>query len=187
MNIHFNLLPPAQKKHLATQKVLRTIIENEMYIVAVMIVFVLALLAMYVIVYGDANTVTTQQQQAKQESAYQEVTDIRQTFVATHKDVTARAAMVKRHYQWARIIDVMNTTMADGVSVEDLSSQDNVVTIRATAQRREDVVALKDKFRAVQRNEKPCFTNLNVPEADLAAPTNLMFTMTFTIDPVCLH
>ena len=58
MRIQFNLLPPAQKKHLATQRVLRSIVENEVYIVVVMIVFVLALLSIYIIVDGDTNTIT---------------------------------------------------------------------------------------------------------------------------------
>ena len=152
-----------------------------------MAVFVLALLAMYIIVYSVANTGTTAQQRVQQVPAFQEVVTIRQTFAETPKDVRARTAMGKRHYQWTRIIDTINTAMVSGVSVEDLSSHDNVITMRATAQRREDVVALKEQFRLVEWKGKSCFTELTVPEADLAAPTNLVFTMTFTIDPVCLH
>lgn len=187
MRIQFNLLPPAQKKHLATQRVLRSIVENEVYIVVVMIVFVLALLSIYIIVDGDTNTITAEQQRAQQDPAYREAMDIRQLFVATHKDVATYTTMTKRHYHWARVIESMNGNMVSGVSVEELSSQDNLVTMRATAQRREDVVALKDKFRAVMWQDKPCFTDLTVPEADLAAPTDLVFTMTFRVDAACLR
>lgn len=188
MRIHFNLLPPAQKKHLATQKVLRSIIESEIYVVAVCVVFVLTLLSMYIVLDGEADAMYMAQQHMYQDPAYREVAATREMFAATHKDVALRSVMTKNHYRWARVIDAMNTAMADGVFVDELSSADNVVTLRATARRREDVVALKERFRAVRHNDgTPCFTDLTVPESDLAAPTDVTFTMTFRVDPQCLR
>jgi hypothetical protein len=104
-----------------------------------------------------------------------------------HQKVDSLAVLQEKHYNWSRVFVLMSENMIDGVIVEELTTADNHIKLRAVADKRETVVSLKEKMRDVQWEQYKCFENVVVPESELAKPTNLTFTMTFDINIICLQ
>lgn len=187
MKIWFNLLPAQQKKHLHTQKVLRMIMEQEIYLAITLGFFVACLFGMYIILKTEATITKNVEKDLMGHMGYKEVVDIQGQFKDVHKKMAQLEEMEKKQFHWSRILILMSESMVDGVRVEEYSSADNRFQMRAVAQTRDQVVMIKEKFRNAQLSGVTCFENITVPESDLAAPKDVVFTMSFDINLMCLQ
>ena len=187
MKIRFNLLPLQQKKHLHTQKVLRMIMEQQIYTGIVVGFFIMGLLAMYILLRTEAIFTKEVEQGMFDRLGYQEIIDIHEKFKSTHKKMASVEDIQKKHYHWSRVFVFLSENIVDGVTVEEFSTVDNHVKLRAVADKRETVVLMKEKMRDVKWSEKQCFENIVVPESDLATPVNVAFSMTLDVNVNCLY
>jgi ribosomal protein L31E len=187
MKIRFNLLPQQQKDHLYTQKILRMIVEQEIYVIIVFGVLTLSLFAIYFLLKSEAGLLQGVEQQLIDQNGYQEIIDIHSEFKKVKRTTSEVNKILDGHFNWSRVLIMLSENINEKIIVDEFSTVDNQVKMRATAQTREDVVVLKEKFRDVSWNEKKCFENIVVPESDLASPKNVVFTMTFDINIACLR
>lgn len=186
MKIRFNLLPESQKKHLRIQKILRTIMEQEIYIVIIIGILIFSLFAMYFLLKTESSIMKDVEAQIMAQSGYAEIADIHNKFKDVHAKMTRIDALDKESVHWSKFFILLSEKLEDDVRVNSLSIKNDSATINALAGTRESVVELKERMRAAQIDGQVCFEDVVVPESDLAKPTDVIFTMTFKINLACL-
>ncbi|PID52333.1 MAG: hypothetical protein CR972_02550 [Candidatus Moraniibacteriota bacterium] len=186
MKIHFNLLPESQKEHLRTQKVLRTIMEQEIYILIVFSIAFLSLFAIYFLLNAETNVMKEIERDITDKRGYNEVVEIHQKLKDVHVQLDNIDALNKKMIDWSKFFVLLSDNFPESVSVNKLSISAEKVSISAIAETREDIVDLKARMKEVKIDGKQCFQKINVPESNLAAPTDVKFDMTFNINLACL-
>ncbi len=187
MKIKFNLLPLQQKEHLRIQQILRSILEQEIYITIVFGVLTLSLFGIYFILKSEAGLLKAVEEKFTEQSGYQEITSIHEEFKDVHQVIKDVTKTLDGHVNWSRVLIMLSENVDEQIIIESITTTDNQMQIHAIAKTREDVISLKEKFREVKRNEQTCFENIVVPESDLALPKNVSFTMTLDVNVACLR
>lgn len=186
MKIRFNLLPENQKKHLRVQKVLRTVMEQEIYIVIIVGILILSLFAMYFLLNTEALIMKGVETQIMAQSGYSEIADIHKKFTDVHAMMNHVSALEKKNIEWSHFFILLSEKLDEDITVNSLTVKEGGITMQALAGTRENVVDLKERFRDTEVNGEKCFQDIVVPESDLAKPINVTFTMTFKINLACL-
>lgn len=187
MKIRFNLLPESQKKHLRTQKMLRTIMEQEIYVVIVLVVLILSLFAMYFLLKTEASIMKEVESEIMARSGYAEVLKMHEKFKDVHKTMNRVDKLNKEGVYWSRFFELLSAEVADAIVVQSVKVTGNHAVIGAVAQTREDVVKMKERFRETKVGEVACFENIVVPESNLAAPRDVAFVISFDVNVACLQ
>ena len=187
MKIRFNLLPESQKEHLRTQKNLRTIMEQEIYILIVLSILVVSLFAMYFLLKTEASIMKQVEQELIAQSGYGEVVEIHKKFEGVHMQMDYIDSLEKKIVNWSRFFDFLSENISNKIVVSNLSVSGGHVTLKAVADTREDVVELKEAMGAVDFDGEKCFDKIIVPESQLAAPVNVSFSMDFDLNMTCLE
>ena len=186
MKIRFNLLSPEQKKHLHTQKVFRVFMEQELHIIVILLLLVLGLFAMYFVLKTETNAMDEVAKKITENEQYQEIAQIREKFATIHKQVSRLERLHKNHNHWSQFFILLSENIPQTVMVESVEADKEKAIIHALALTREDVILMKEKFGNVEHNGEKCFTDIVVPESELTVPVDVLFTMTFKINTVCL-
>ncbi len=186
MKIRFNLLPGKQKKHLQTQKAFRIVEEQQIYLIVVLLFLGLSLFAMYFILKVEtsimqdvANAVTKQEQ-------YKEISAIHDKFTTVHKQMNATEKLVNNHTEWSELLITLSENIPQNIIINSVKTNGAVITIKALADTRGDVIFMKETFRDIKRNDIACFSEIVVPESELTVPVDVLFTMTFKVNLECL-
>jgi hypothetical protein len=186
MKIRFNLLPEAQKKHLQTQKFLRMIIEQEIYILVVIGIFVLSLYGMFFIIKTEVLLTQGVERRLVDQNGYDGILNIHALFKDTHVKVNMIDDLRSQQVVWSQLLTTLSDMIPESIVVESLSTSGTRITIVARAQTREDVVTFKDRLGEATMSDVQCFEQISVPESDLVAPTNVTFTISFTVNRACV-
>lgn len=187
MKIRFNLLPLQQKKNLRMQKMLRMIMEQEIYLGIVVGFFLASLFAMYILLSTEASITKEIEESYNDRLGYREISGIHDKFKSVHKKIARIEELHDKHYHWSRLFALMSENLVDGIVIEEVVTSDTQIRVRATADTREQVVSMKEQYRNIAFNGITCFENVSVPEADLATPKNITFNMSFSINISCLQ
>jgi Tfp pilus assembly protein PilN len=187
MKIRFNLLPENQKEHLRMQKNLRTIMEQEIHVLIIVGILVLSLFAIFFLLKTEAMIMKDVEDEIMQKSGYGEVLQIHDKFKETHEKMNTVNVLEKKSVKWSRFFHILSENIDQAIRIDSLKITDGHAVIEGVADTREDVVSLKEKIAQITQNEKKCFDKIAVPEAQLAVPVNVKFTISFNIDLTCLE
>lgn len=187
MKIRFNLLPEDQKEFLRTQKNLRTIMEQEIYMIIIFGILVISLFSIYFLLKTEAMIMEQVESGIITQSGYGEVLEIHKKFKDVHAQMDSIDALKKDEIFWSKFFSILSNEIDDSIIVGDMSVSGTHVSMKAVAQTREDVVALKSRIGSAEVNGEKCFQGISVPESDLAAPKNVAFSIGFDINLHCLQ
>ncbi len=187
MKIRFNLLPDTQKNHLKTQKTLRTVMEQEIYILIVIGIFVLSLYGVFFVLKTESTLMHNVEEQLSTQGEYAHVVDMHTLFQQTDARVVRIERMQSHQVKWSQFFDIISNVFTQHISVEHIKTNGTQLNIYAQANTREDVVDLKNRLNAYVVDDVHCFEDVVVPESDLVAPEDVLFTVSFTINKECLY
>ncbi|MEN8252419.1 MAG: hypothetical protein ABFQ53_02475 [Patescibacteria group bacterium] len=186
MKIRFNLLPPKQKKHLRMQKVFRTIVEQEIQIAVLLVFVVISFTGMFLVLRTETSIMQEVSENVKQEESYKKVATMYDRFANVHDKLDDVEKLTQGHIVWSKILILFSENIPDSIIVNSTSTSNTTIVMNAVGDTREDVVSLKETFEEITHNDVKCFENVAVPEAQLAVPRNVKFTMSFKVNLECL-
>ncbi len=186
MKIRFNLLPKKQKKHLRIQKILRTIMEQEIHIMILFLFLVVGLFAMSFILTTETNIMQEVKAEVVEQKQYKDITEIHSKFKDIHKKINSVNALMNNHVKWSQLFVILSENVSKYVVVNTIKVNNDTIIIKGIADTREDVMDMKDVFSNIMHNDVNCFDSIVVPETELTVPIDLSFTMTLKINLKCL-
>lgn len=186
MKIRFNLLPESQKEYLRTQKNLRTVMEQEIYMMIVFGILVLSLFAMYFLLKTEAIIMKKVESDIVAQSGYEEVLEMHKQFTGVHAQMDNINSLSKSDVIWSKFFSMLSDTIDENIVINSLKIEGSHASMAAVAGTREDVVSMKEQLGSVEVDGKKCFENITVPEANLAVPKNVSFSVGLDINLACL-
>ncbi|MEA3323130.1 MAG: hypothetical protein U9Q12_02815 [Patescibacteria group bacterium] len=185
MKIRFNLLPEKQKKHLHTQKVFRIVMEREIYVLILLMFLILSLFAIYFVLKTEMSIMQGTKDEIVQREQYKEIAVMHENFSSVHKKMALVDQLKKEQISTSRFLIMLSENISQNVVINSVVADENKVVIKAIADTREDVVAMKEEFRNIKYNDVQCFSDIVVPESELTAPVDVTFTMTSKVNLEC--
>jgi len=186
MKIRFNLLPKKQKKHLYIQKILRTIMEQEIHVMILFLFLVVGLFSMSFILTTETNIMQEVKVKVVEQEQYKDITETHNKFKDIHKKINSVNVLMNDHVKWSQLFVILSENISEYVTVKSIKVNSNTIIINGVADTREDVMDMKDMFSNIVYNDVNCFDSIIVPETELTVPVNLLFTMTLKINLECL-
>ena len=83
--------------------------------------------------------------------------------------------------------DRVSMLRGDTIRVTAIHTSSRQVIVEGIAKTRNDVVLLKKTFEQVAIGEEPCFSNVDVPEADLVTARDASFSVEMILSEACMR
>ncbi len=186
MRISFNLLPEKQKKHLHVQKIFRIIIEQEIHFMILFLFLIFGTFAIFFILKTEINIMQNIRTKLVEQEQYKSVLKTHKQFKDIHKKMNMIERLANNHVRWSQLFIILSENVSKYISIDSIKTDEDMVTIVAVADTREDVVKMKDVFSNIKINDINCFSDIVVPESQLAVPVDVTFTMTLKVNLECL-
>jgi len=186
MKIRFNLLPNKQKKHLHIQKILRTIMEQEIHLMILFLLLLLGLFAIFFILKTETDVMQGIKTEVVEQEQYKDILKRHKEFKDVHVRMDAVDQLLGNNVKWSQLFIILSENISKHITVDAIKINNNTITIKAIADTREDVVMMKETFSNVVNNDINCFDDIIVPESELTVPVDVGFTMTLKVNLKCL-
>ncbi len=186
MKIKFNLLPKKQKRYHDMNFLFHYYSKCFTPIQMVFLFLIGGLFAVYFILKTEISVMEEVKSSVTENERYKKVAVMHDEFIEVNKKVDLINKLDKNHLKWSRMIIFLSETVPSSIVIESIKTTNDSVSIKAQANTRESVVEFKNALKDMEYDEKKCFTNVVVPEEQLATPVDIFFTMTFKINLDCL-
>lgn len=118
------------------------------------------------------------------ESQAQALADIA-AYEAAFRDANTKSSelanILDKHVSWTEFFHALDESVPAGVTVTNMLSKDNELTISGTAKNRETLLDFQNRM-----NDSSCFSDASVPLSDLLEKQDIDFALSANIQDTCL-
>jgi len=187
MKIALNLLPEDQKKHLREQYIFRSILQEEIYIISIIIIFFFGLFGVHLVLSSEVRLLEQQVKHQENNTQAHEIETAHQLFRDVSKDVDTLYTLSKNHLSWAPLLKKISATVGRDVRIDGIHQKDGQLKIEGVAHTRQDAVELKEAIAEITIGDVKCFSDITIPAKDLVTAVDTHFVLTAMIATECIR
>lgn len=186
MKITLNLLPEEQKAYLRKQRLFSVVMQQIVYIVVLLMIFVGILFAVDIVLDAQINGQKSALENRQGEKAYKDLTEMQVLFKATNKQASMVDRVQQHHFQWSVLMAYLEESIVGGIEFESINTEGSEVKIIGFARSREALTGQMESLRGIYMEDIECLIDVQAADDDLFKKENFDFTITFTVNEQCL-
>jgi hypothetical protein len=182
MKIRINLVPPYKKEEIKKAYQLRTVFRWESELLGVAVLFIAMLVSMsYVLkinltaVSSAASMATRNNEQYKTIEKYDNEVKGMNEFIGNINKIQ------NSQLYWSKFLLKFNDKVPLGITINKILTNNYSISVLGTADTRDTLISFRENIK-----NDDCFTDINLPLADLVSRENVEFQMDFKIKKECL-
>ncbi len=185
MKTLLNLLPE-EKKELVQNRLRSRFLLWQLFLLFLLEIFYLTILISIFLILDfqlqslekiAEDTARSSQGEEKQLDSYEK------KFLEVNETVDLIGSVDRSHLYFSQIFVLLDTLLPSGVTINNLSTKDYMVSLSGRAEKREDLLLLEEKLKGAE----DCIGNVNIPLSNLFSQEKIDFQMDFTVTPECLR
>ncbi len=174
-----NLLPKSKQKELSRERLFFALTVAGCIAVLVLLVGFVAQIAVSIYLNDTSSRVETEIEEVKKTANKTENAAVKQKILAANAQIEDFAQLSDKSPQWSEVLKAFIKHVPSGIKVTSFSANADTkeVTIVGFSPTRDAVIDLYNNINS----DKEHFKGINYPLENVAQPTNVTFTFTFTI------
>lgn len=181
MEIKLNLIPPSRKEEIAKNNNFKLAIRIEILLTIIFVIFLAVLFFFQYIINLNLSSLAAAYEKNENLPKYNKIKDYDGQFEQVNS-LTGEVLSVKRsQLYWTILFIKLNGVVFSGITINSLSTQDYLITLKGTAKSRSDLILFKEKL-----DNEQCFSNVDLPISDLVNKDNVNFQINFLFKEDCI-
>jgi Tfp pilus assembly protein PilN len=181
MEINLNLIPPAEKEKLLKEKRFKKVLQLEIMLTLVFLMFCAVFLSFQYILVESLNSQKISIAMKEKYSQHGKISDYDNQFRQANKNISDIVSVERSQFYWSNLFSKLNALVPSGITLEGMVTNDYSVTLGGIASSRDMLTLFKDNL-----TKESCFSDVNLPLSDLAQKDNAAFEIDFNIKADCL-
>lgn len=175
--IKLNLLPSAEKELFKIDQIQRWVVFYGSVFFCSLLVFIILLAAIWFSLSIQIKSIGANLDIAKQNAPGQDLKTQQNLIKKLNAKIEKASQFEKNHKRYSTILLALAEVMPEGIKIERITiDEKNKMTISGYAQKREDMLTLKNSLE-----KSAFFTDINSPIANLIKQAAISFSLTMTI------
>jgi hypothetical protein len=104
-------------------------------------------------------------------------------FEQTNAEVESVARIEAIHLHFSQVFRLLDPLLVDGVTINELATNEFVVSVSGRAAKRDDLLRLDERLKG----STECISNVNIPISNLFSQKDIDFQMDFSVRSECLQ
>lgn len=181
MEIRLNLISPEKKEDIAKKNKITATIRIEIFLTVILAVFLGMLLIFNYILKINFDSVMIAEKKNENSGKYDKIRELDKNFSQANKGFSDVISIKNSQLYWSKFFLKINELVFPGVKIESISTSDYSIIISGISDTRDNLILFKDKLAG-----EKCFSNVNLPLADLVGKSDIVFQIDLSIDKNCL-
>ena len=186
MKIKLNIIPEYKKKEIRNRSIFLKVMRWNFEFFAVYVLFMMTLFAVGYILKLNLQT-NLIQLNPNNMAKFEEFQMANRKIKETNSGVNEIRKIQEGQLYWTKLFSRLEETIPEGVEITDIATKDFSILLTGHSNNRDNLLTFKDSISESKISEdKPCFTNIDLPLSYMSVKENLDFQMTFTLENECL-
>ncbi|NTU66917.1 MAG: hypothetical protein HGB08_03270 [Candidatus Moranbacteria bacterium] len=181
MEIKLNLLPQDKKEKISRQRHFMAAIFWEAIILLAVLMAMAFLFGINYVLSLNAETAHESQSNGSDKDKYAVIEKYESEFSEVNSKISDSLSVAADQLYWSNLFVKMSRMVPKGVDIISISTKDYAIILTGEAATRDDLVAFKDVLVS-----DSCFSNVDLPLADLVSRDNIDFEINLNINKDCL-
>lgn len=181
MKIYLNLLPKERKNKIKRKKIVHLIMGQWMRLFFIILIFIGALLSFNFVLKIQLGTLETTRSLEESQKEFQKISQYEKTFKEMNKQTIFISNIQTGHLYWSEALLKLEKIISDGISITDLTAENNHISLAGKAKTRNSLVEFKNII-----NGSDYFNNAEIPVSNFIAKKNIDFQMDIELNENCL-
>jgi len=181
MEIKLNLISPEKKEEISKKNQLTATIRIEIFLTVILAVFLGMLLIFNYILNLNLNSTLTAEKKNENSGKYDKIKELDENFSQANRNLTDVISIKNSQLYWSKMFVKINSLVFPGIKIISIVTSDYSISLGGISDTRDNLMLFKDKL-----NSEKCFTNVNLPLADLVGKSDIVFQIDLSIDKNCL-
>lgn len=181
MEIKLNLIPQYKREQIKHSFLVRTIVQFEIEIFLVLVLFIAILFSMNYILRLNSSSVEQNSMMDGKKNQYEKIGEYENYIKNANLEIDKLNKIQKSQLYWSNLLVKLGNLDAKGISLNSLATKDYSIYISGKASSRDDLINFKNKL-----SSENCFENINLPLSDLTSKENIDFQIDFAVKKDCI-
>lgn len=186
MKITLNLLPEEQKEYLRKQRLFSVVMQQITYIVVLLLIFIAILFAVDIVLDAQMKGQQSNLESRQGEQGYKDLTEMQVQFKEVNQQTGSVDRVQRHHFEWSALMSYLEESIVGGIEFESVNTLGSEVTIIGFSRSREALTGQMESLRGIYMEDAECLIDVQAADDDLFKKENFDFTITFTVNDVCL-
>lgn len=181
MEINLNLVSPEKKEKIRKKNQIIFAIRIELFFTILLAVFLFIILSFNYILNLNLSSVLGAEERSINSGRYDKIKEFDKNFNQVNQNLSDIISIKNSQLYWSKLFLKLNDVIFPGIGIDSISSSDYSISLRGVSDTRDNLILLKDKLAG-----EKCFSDVDLPLADLVGKDNITFQIDFIIDKNCL-
>ncbi len=181
MEIKLNLIPPEKKEEIRKKNQLTLAMRIEFFLTVILAIFLSMLLVFNYILKINFNSVMVAEKKSENSGKYDKIKELDRNFGQANSNLSDIISIKNNQLYWSKLFLKINNIIFPGIKMISIVTSDYAISLGGVSDTRDNLILFKDKLAG-----EKCFSNVNLPLADLVGKSDIVFQIDLSMDKNCL-